>query len=234
MQRLRLLRSERESGQVATVLVVGAVLAALFLLVAALLPLAGASDQRSRAQTAADAAALAGVQGLGEQFRDLLAGGLRDEGALADWLSCGLGREGAQAYAARNGADVTDYCYRRPSDRVVVEVQMRDPLPTGDRAQARAAATMKLPLGRCRFASRPVLPSPPALPSLPPLSTRAPAPSLPPVSPPPLPDLPLVARCGSYELHFLLPGDGGPLRYVGRNLDDLLEPRLVSSRGSDV
>lgn len=235
MVRLQARGVHADAGQVATSLVVCAILGALSVLLFFLIPVGGAADQRSRAQTAADAAALAAVGDVGGRFKALLAGGLSTEADLTRWLTCGTGRDAAQVYASRNGADIAAYCYRHSLDRVVVEVKMQDALPNGGRAQARAAATMKLPLGRCRFDRRPPLPPLPPPPSLPPLLPGAPPlPALPPVSPPPLPDLPLVARCGSYELRFLLLGEEGLLSYVGRDLDDLLKPRLVSTRGLDV
>lgn len=228
-------RMAGEAGQVVTTFVVCAVLAAISVLLFLLIPIGGAADQRSRAQTAADAAALAAAGELGGRFQSLLARGLLTETDLTDWLRCGSGRDAAQDYASRNGADVAAYCYRPGDDRVVVEVRMQDPLATGQRAQARAAATTKLPIGRCRFDRRPPLPSlPPLPPPPPPLPGAPPLPSLPPVSPPPLPDLPLLARCGSYELRFLLLGERGQLKYVGGDLKDLLKPRLVSTRDLDV
>ncbi len=49
-----------------------------------------------------------------------------------------------------------------------------------------------------------------------------------------MPDLPLVARRGPYDLRFELLGERGLIRYVGPDLDDLLKPRLISTSRTDM
>jgi hypothetical protein len=150
-----------DAGQVATALVVCAVLGAVVLLVAVLLPLAGASDQRSRAQTAADAAALAYVDSLGKHVRQKLTAPLfHGGGKLHPLVGCGVGRANAEDYANRNGARLDTEpalgaCGKRDRTTVTLEVVMLDALPSGQRARARAAARMGFPTGECDLSPSP-------------------------------------------------------------------------------
>jgi hypothetical protein len=47
-------------------------------------------------------------------------------------------------------------------------------------------------------------------------------------------DLPLVARCGPYDLRFELLGESGLIRYVGPDLGDLLKPWLISTSRTEM
>jgi hypothetical protein len=246
-------RTRDDSGQIATGLIVCAALGAVVLLVAVLLPLAGASDQRSRAQTAADAAALAAVQGLGRSVEDALARPLPFAGGrLQPLAGCPAGRPRAAELAGRNGAELTDYRHlscgvsgRRTA--VQVEVRMQQPLPSGHRSQARAAAQMGFPTAPCRLSPDPAAilaeltapppppPPPPPLPDPADPSDQPPPPSPPP--PPPPQDVRIAADCGPAQLELVLRGSDLTLRFDrvrGGTLKDLLEPRLISTRRSDL
>ena len=150
-----------DAGQVATAVVVCALLGAVALLVGVLLPLAGASDQRSRAQTAADAAALAYLDGLAKGIEKRLESPLGyGGGQLHALVGCGVGRGRAEEYALRNGARLDGSvnlagCGRRDRTRVVVDVEMIDALPSGQRSRARAAAQMGFPTGDCDLSPDP-------------------------------------------------------------------------------
>lgn len=137
-----------DDGQVVTALVVGSVVGVLALLLIAVLPLAGAADQRSRAQTAADAAALAAVGAFGEQVKDALRSPVDFQGRRLGLLyGCGAGRRAADDYAGRNGATVTSYEHRscgRPgrSSEVRVAVRTDDPHPQDGQSTASAVGRM--------------------------------------------------------------------------------------------
>lgn len=243
-------RPRGDAGQVTTALLFAAVLGALVLLLSVLLPLAGATDQRSRAQTAADAAALAAVDRLGRGVEDLVGRPVGFDGdRLRPLVGCRAGLAAADTYAGRNGADVTAYdahdCGRSlRSTAVTVDVLMQDALPTGQRSRARAAAGMDLPLGPCRLSPDPAelirdltAPPPPPPPPPPPDPEGKPKPTptpTPPPEPEPREDVQVSADCGKVALRLTLRGSDlqlvldGP---VGRDLHDLVEPRLVSARG---
>lgn len=225
-------------------LVVCALLGLVALLLLVLVPTSAATDQRSRAQTAADAAALAGAGGvlddLEERLGDPLPGllSLEDPRSAFDdafyslfAASSALGSSDADRLAAANGAHVTSYRYDWLADRVQVRVQMDAQLEGGARSQAEASAQLGMRFGQCRFAD---LPTPVPTPTPTPTSSPAPtdAPTDPPVpADPPEPPGPvdLDLDCDGHDLRFSLDGGGrlrltppGQLRAWNR-----LDPRLV-------
>lgn len=276
-----------DTGQVATAVVVAAMLGAVALLVLVLLPLAGATDQRSRAQTAADAAALAHIDAQGRRVRGALADALPYRADRLEPLTgCGAGRGSAEDFARRNGARVLTEdlagCGRRQRTVVTLEVRMLAPLPTGQRSQARARARMGFPTGSCQLspdpqqvrddfaASSSASQAASAAAEAADEAARKAADALRDAvnatgaTPAELTALqqalddardkaqdaldaaqdaagevldeavPIRADCGPVELELELALPGGALRFqdvVGGDLDDLLEPRLVSTRG---
>src|SRR5690349_25023657 len=107
--------------------------------------LGSAVDERGQAQTAADAAALAGAEAVRDGLPALL-GQVRspaDLARVADTLTCGAGREDAVELAAANGAEVTSYCYDSIDDRVEVTVENRATRDAGT-GTARASAVASL------------------------------------------------------------------------------------------
>jgi surface antigen len=104
----RPLRSlQSEAGQIAVVLVVFC--AAMAVLAAALLQVGEATDQRARANTAADAAALAGAKAIGDGVTNLLRLVPFDLTLLGDLLGGVNGYNAAAQYAQQNGASLTDF-----------------------------------------------------------------------------------------------------------------------------
>lgn len=93
-----------------------------------LFQVARSSDQRSRAQTAADAAALAGARAIRSQLESIAAVGTVGEISIGGDAA----RAAADDYANRNGARVIDF--ERLGVDVRVEVQTTDKL--GDQAAA--------------------------------------------------------------------------------------------------
>lgn len=230
------LRRPGDDGQVATGLVVCALLGLATLLVLVLVPTSAATDQRSRAQNAADAAALAGaggvLDGLEARLGDPLPGRLTSDEpssafdhafyALFTGTSASGGTD-ADRLAAANGARVTSYRYDWWADRIEVQVQMNGRLEGGEQSQAAASAAIGSRFGRCRF----TLPTPPMVPT--PTATPSPDPSATAtVTPTPGP-VDLDLDCDGHGLHFMLDGGGrlrltppGQLRSWNR-----LGPRLV-------
>jgi hypothetical protein len=184
---------------------------------AVVLPLGQASDQRTSAQSAADAAALGAATEIRDDLpRALLAAVARlrtqaDLPGLLDGLGCGVGGAAAQRYAAANKADVTNYCYVPGRDQIQVEIRSRQVAANGARAQAKAVARLGPRLGACRL-------TPPA---------GGPAPA-----PPPAPGGPtgsVTVRCGDLALDFAIDGTGLPsLTTSLRGFINQLRPRLVA------
>ena len=222
-------------------LVVCAVLALVALLVYVLVPTSAATDQRSRAQNAADAAALAGAGGvlddlearLGEPLPGLLAlddprSAFDDAFAALFDASAAFGSAAADRLAAANGAHVTFYRYDWLADRVEVRVQMDDRLQGGEQSQAESAARLGTRFGRCRFAD---LPTPSPTPTVTPTPDQRHR-DRPPDAGRTAGPVRLTLECDGHDLRFSLDG-GGRLRLTPpgqlRSWNQL-EPRLVSSR----
>ncbi len=151
-------RLHGDEGQVTTALLVLTVVAVAAVLLQAVLPLAGATDQRSRAQTAADAAALAAVDRLGDDVRESLERPLGFRGRrLGQLFDCGSGARSAGEFADRNGAVLTEYRRRcgasAGGSRVEVGVRTSDALPSGERSDALASAELDLPEDPCRLSA---------------------------------------------------------------------------------
>lgn len=146
-------RRHGEHGQAVTavvILVFALIVGVSFL---GVIPLGQATDESGQAGNAADASALAGATAIRERLLDELTN-LRfdDRSGLFGTLTCGLGRGGAEDYAARNGAAVTSYCYYPAQDRVEVTVRMLDSaVGKGRTATAGSAAPLGISPARCRF-----------------------------------------------------------------------------------
>jgi hypothetical protein len=96
-----------ETGQIVIVLVVFC--AAMAVLAAALLQVGEGTDQRARANTAADAAALAGAKAIGDQVTNLLRAVPFDLNHIGDLLGHTLGYNAAAQFAQENGTSLTDF-----------------------------------------------------------------------------------------------------------------------------
>jgi hypothetical protein len=158
-------RARADDGQVAAGLVTCAVLALVALLVWFVVPVSAASDQHSRAQTAADAAALAAAEAI-IRDADLTLSAMATEGQLHVFLQAVLGSEGATQYAALNNAHVVSYRYDWRNDRAEVVVETNDRLETGEASRARAVAEVGLTWGQCEWRVQTPPPPPPAGPGV--------------------------------------------------------------------
>jgi len=147
-------RNERGSGPITAILLMGfvALIAGVLLVTATTV----ARSEGSRAQAAADAAALAGagavLNNLPEEltqapFGDVL--GLQNSIEQPGCLQ--LGSASAQELAAANGASLTSYCWSVGKTQVTVTVRLNR--TQGDEpAQARAVAEPGFSLSECRLA----------------------------------------------------------------------------------
>jgi Putative Flp pilus-assembly TadE/G-like len=135
-------RRAREKGQVTLALLVVALLVAVGIFVTMTVRVGRAADEKARNRTAADAAALAGVEGARDELVDLLT---RD-GWPETWPDVpgagGLGLAAARDYAERNypGSEVIEYAFNltAASSRVVVESPSKDGTPATSGATATA------------------------------------------------------------------------------------------------
>ncbi|MGJ7449421.1 pilus assembly protein TadG-related protein [Aquipuribacter sp. MA13-13] len=206
-----------DSGQGMLPLMVLVSFSILVITFSLLVPWGSATTEKSQSQTAADAAALAAVQGNREAWDAGTQPGvlsmlssltLPGQARLAGCLS------GADAvYASRNGATAVScqHASRRGQDGVEVLVRNRTTSqPDTGRAEARAIAVMDVDLDACRW-TEPPPPPPPTGPST----------------------FPSTLVCGGWRATYLL--DNVPTIYPTTTLvsptEDLLynglEPRLV-------
>jgi len=133
----RLARSEE--GQVTLVLLTFIV----FLIIGAgvVAKYAGRDSVSAEARTAADAAALAGARvAVGNVLDDLLLDSPKFE------LGCDVGRSAASAYAQRNGASLTSYCFDILTGTARAEVSVERPVSGGTKVQTSAARLRALPV----------------------------------------------------------------------------------------
>ncbi|GGL39645.1 hypothetical protein H9L10_13435 [Phycicoccus endophyticus] len=192
-----------ERGQVAMWLVVVVAFALVGLGTTAYARLAKATDEVSRIQTAADAAALAGAQAI---VRDA-PNAIREAVLSGSGVPCGLGREAAQDFAARNDATLTRYCYYPESDRVEVTTRSNAVTESGSREERSAVAELGITLGPCVLPEAPPEPSwsPPPSSSPTPSGTESPTPT-----PTPTPDDVVgEGHCGDIGFQVTFPGAGG-------------------------
>ncbi|WP_332642751.1 hypothetical protein [Aeromicrobium sp.] len=134
-----------ESGAAALLLVVSGVTVGLMVLLLWALPLAGASSQQAKTQSAADAAALAGA--------DAVVGGIADNlKGLGSWngswagLASLNGADRAAAYADENGATLIAYNGPSASNDWQVDARVRR---TVDGTEYESSASAKLRLPSC-------------------------------------------------------------------------------------
>lgn len=228
MNRLRRARRRRdERGQVTTALVIMATVFLVALAVFGVSALGHGVDEKSKAQSAADAAALAGAGSIANELTALL-GLLHSKGDLGGLAGCALGQPDASAYAAKNDATLTSYCFDLARNRVEASVRMNQPVSDEvGPAVARAVASSGFDVGSCSWQDDPP-PSPTPTPT--PTPTESPdEPSGPPPSPtppPPPPDIGTTLTCGPIVAHFVIGGSNGLLSLVDVDVHGL-EPRLI-------
>ena len=218
--------TERDQrGQVVTALVVMVFAAILAVVVVGLIPLGQATDESSQASNAADAAALGAANVIRGDLLDRVSR-LRyeDLDRLGRTGPCSLGRDGAEEYAARNSAMVTDYCYFPSEDRIEVGVQLRSTGVDGAPARARAAASPGgLNVSSCRRWDDPrptttTTPTPPTT-AAEPIIALPPPPTYPPGT---------ELRCDGVVLRFSITSGGRAELVPPGLLARVLVPRLVA------
>jgi hypothetical protein len=148
-------RTDRGSGPVTALMVMG-ILALVFTIgITALF--AAASDERSTAQHAADAAALAGARGLLDEAPVALATGFTEPDEIPLILGGGpcvqTGRVEAFRLAQANHGILTSYCYNVWTDTVRVSVRLTDSNVAATRATAAAEATTTFEPAHCTLTS---------------------------------------------------------------------------------
>ena len=223
----RRLRPRGDRGAAVTGVMATVAVALIALLLLAVVPLLSGTEQKARAQTAADAAALAGATSVrdraaaevrGVRLVDLALGELSGSWRLSTSVTPMSGFNAAADYAWRNAGvlDPTRYAYDAPGGRVRTEVELRELAPNDEHAAARARAELGLDLPECRFdagrkivgwTTPPPTPSPPPPPPPPPGATPTPTPTPSPTPPPP----PFVSTpiYGPWGFTFECPGDRG-------------------------
>lgn len=147
--------SDRGSGPVTALLIMGVL--ALVLAIGITAGLSAAGEERSGAQHAADAAALAGSQSILDDAPDDLAGGFLRVSDIASQLGGGVcsqnGRAEATRLARANGATLTDYCYDVWTDTVSTSVRLDESHVGDTKATADAEAETGFAPAECRLAS---------------------------------------------------------------------------------
>lgn len=209
-------RATDDGGQVATGLIICSMLGLIAAAFWVMLPIGSAVNQRSGAQNAADAAALAGAGAVISQLVDDITTQPVGPFQPATFF-CGLGESDARTLAHDNGAHVTSYCYDWRTDEATVRVASDKALPGGQHSKARAVARTGVPWGACRFVGLPS-PTPPS----PRPSTETPTP--PPSSSQPAEPVQLV--CGGITIDYDLK-DGHLVLHDPQALRIMLKARLV-------
>jgi hypothetical protein len=191
------------------------------------IPFGIAVDAKAQDRTAADAAALAGAEGVRE---DLLAG-LGDDGIPGAWTdlpgAAGLGRADAEAYARYNGSTLVSYFFDATDGTAHVEVEGHEV----DGQLSRSSAVAQVDLPSCAPLDPPDPPAPSETPDPdgPADPDAAPSPSGPP--PPPVD---VTVDCDGFDLVFQVryTEDGGlEVHFPPGQLDkirDAMDVRLVA------
>lgn len=142
---------ENERGAATTALLVIGIFAAVAVLFIAVLPLSSGTEKSDRAQTAADAAALAGAEKMRDEIIENLAQA-NPPFSLVDLIDPQTGRSDAQKLASNNKADLLNYHATPLAGEVRVTVEQLETMPkTEGHAKARATANFDLSLNSCKF-----------------------------------------------------------------------------------
>jgi hypothetical protein len=213
--RRRRRRPRDDDGQMAAAMVIFLGMTVLAFFVVALVPVGAATNERSRSQTAADAAALAGAEEIRTQWVNVstFPGVLTYPLVPLPPVTPASGAAAATGYAAQNGSHVLEYRANPASGRVYAKVESNSAAyPEHGRSVSEATAEMDADFLGCRWDD--------------------------PVPPPPVPQggPPLFDRtltCGAWEATYQIANTVGlypTVMWVGTTMTDLyddLEPRLV-------
>ena len=207
-----------DSGQMMAALIIALSITVLAFLVVILLPVGAATNEATRSQTAADAAALAGAEAVRTQWVDVnTRPALMVYGVDPPGVTAGEGRGAAQDYARRNDARVLDYRVVPGRGQVHVEVENTySAYPGTGEARSGAVAEMDVDFDDCSWSPRP--------PGLPTVEEGSPEPTF-----------DATLRCGGWEAEYeLLNSSVALFRVVGYapglerdDLYDRLEPGLT-------
>lgn len=225
----------REEGQLVTSLSVLVVVFALMVIAYIYFPVGAATSEKGQAQTAADAAALAGAGGVADQWIDGLSGRFDSLGELMDRVhlsgpACSAtGESAARTYATDNGATVEagSYCADWTTGEVVVTVRRSGSYAGGAAARAHARAELGFDPSTCEVEPGfpPPVPTPTPTPTPSGSQTTPPSPT-PTPAPAPLPPAHGLIRCDSVNLGVTFEDGKFTLSSLG-TVDDLLEPKLT-------
>ncbi|WP_194288996.1 MULTISPECIES: pilus assembly protein TadG-related protein [unclassified Nocardioides] len=218
-----------EAGQITTGLVIVVIVALVAVAISGVALLSRGVDEKSQAQSAADAAALAGAGALRELLPQLLAM-MTSRDDLGGTAGCGFGQDRASTYAQKNDATLTDYCFDLARGEVRASVQMNEAVSDEvDAAVADAVASTGLDLSGCSWNDEDPpepTPTPTPTPTAGPTGGPSDGPTEDPGPPPPPPDIGTTFSCGPLTARFVIDGETGRLSFVDFELDGL-EPRLI-------
>ncbi len=138
-------RQQGERGAAALSLLTVGILVAIGIVAAMSIPLTQASDAKAKSNSAADAAALAGV----EYVKNDLQIALNDNGWLGDWAKyeplVGGGLTSATAYAERNEARLVSYTKPTPFNGWTAHAEVEGRTVEGEVFTSDATARLDLP-----------------------------------------------------------------------------------------
>lgn len=224
---------EQERGAAATLLVVAGVIVGLAIFTIMVLPLATATDAKSRNRTAADAAALAGAEGIVGDLESVLLSGSWGGGwgDLANLTDSGL--TAAETYMRRNDSEARLVYYRSRLEGLtwVVEAEVESPPVKAGTSPVRSYARAEIGLPNCSFRMDEPEPTPTPEPTEPPEDGEEPPEETPPPPPQPGPDQIITCDGRAWIVEdqgtvenpdYELPGG-----LISTLLDDL-KPRLVA------
>lgn len=182
-------RRRDEEGLAASALLVTGLLVGLAMFAFWAVPFTTAIDAKAKNRTAADAAAIAGAEGVREDLLTSIAA----DGVPGAWTGlpgiAGLGRYPAEEYAALNDATLVSYYFDATDGTAHVQVRGRG--VDGEASRSSAVAQVDLP--ECEELEPPPLDDP--------VPDGPPGPDGPPSGPPTDP-LDVSVDCGSFALDF--------------------------------
>ena len=209
-----------EEGAAASGLLVAALLVGVAVFTYLAIPFGTAVDAKAQNRTAADAAALAGAEGV----RDDLLASIGSDGVPGSWTdlagAAGLGRSAAEQYASYNGATLVSYWFDPTDGTAHVEVEGH----SVEGRPSRSSAVAQVDLPTCEALEPPEPSEPPAD------DPEGPAESVP--TEPPAP-VDVSVSCGDFDLTFQVryTEDGGAEVHFPpgqlQQVRDAMEVRLV-------